>query len=249
MNADGRAQSNMGVAIGDFDHRGRIGVLTTTFFHDYFPLFQQDAGGFFDEVAFSSGVAAATKDYLGWACGFADFDNDGQPDLWLANGHVYPLSPNYHQPFAVLRNQAGHFKTIFRYPAVPDNSYRGGSAGDFDNDGKIDVAILPITGSPLLLHNETSNTNSWVGLQLRGHQSNRDAIGANVQISACGVSQFDTVRSGGSYLSRNDPRLHFGLGACAKIDRVTVKWPRGRNQIVTDIAVNAYRTIEETHAP
>jgi len=245
INADGRTQSNMGVAIGDFDHRGRIAIVTTTFFHDYFPLFQQDDGGFFDEVAAPKGLASATKDYLGWACGFADFDNDGQKDLWLANGHVYPLSANYKQPFTILRNQGGQFKTVLRYPAVPDNSYRGGCSGDFDNDGRIDVAIIPIAGSPLLLHNESANSNSWVGLQLRGTKSNRDAIGASVEISACGSTQFDTVRNGGSYLSRNDPRLHFGLGACAKIDRVTVKWPRSGKQIVTDVAVNAYRTIEE----
>jgi hypothetical protein len=246
MNADGRAQSNMGVAIGDFDHRGRIGVLTTTFFHDYFPLFQQDAGGFFDEVAAAAGVAAATKDYLGWACGFADFDNDGQEDLWLANGHVYPLSANYNQPFVVLRNQGGRFAPAFQYPQAPNNSYRGGCAGDFDNDGRMDVAVLPIAGSPLLLHNESANAYAWVGLQLRGRKSNRDAIGASVEIAACGTTQFDTVRNGGSYLSRNDPRLHFGLGACGKVDRVTVKWPHGETQVVRDIGVNGYRTIEES---
>lgn len=246
MNADGRAQSNMGVAIGDFDHRGRIGVLTTTFFHDYFPLFQQDAGGFFDETAASAGVASATKDYLGWACGFADFDNDGQKDLWLANGHVYPLSKNYYQPFTVLRNQGGQFKPVLVYPNPPNNSYRGGCAGDFDNDGRVDVAVLPIAGSPLLLHNESVNSDSWVGLQLRGRKSNRDAIGASVQISACGVTQFDTVRNGGSYLSRNDPRLHFGLGTCGKIERVTVKWPRGGTQILTNVPVNGYYVIEES---
>ena len=164
---------------------------------------------------------------MGWACGFADFDNDGRKDLWLANGHVYPLSANYNQPFTVLRNQNGQFTTVLRYPTPPNNSYRGGCAGDFDNDGRMDVAILPIAGNPLLLHNESANGNSWIGLKLRGTKSNRDAIGASVEVSACGIKQFDTVRNGGSYLSRNDPRLHFGLGACGKIDRVTVHWPRG----------------------
>ena len=114
----------------------------------------------------------------------------------------------------MLRNQGGEFSTVFRYPAVPDNSYRGGAAGDFDNDGRIDVAVLPIAGQPLLLQNKTANSNTWVGLHLRGTRSNRDAIGASVQIASCGKTQFDTVRNGGSYLSRNDPRLHFGLGSC-----------------------------------
>ena len=162
MNADGRAQSNMGVAIGDFDHRGRIGVLTTTFFHDYFPFFQQDAGGFFDEIAAPAGMASATKDYLGWACGFADFDNDGQKDLWLANGHVYPLSPNYNQPVTILRNQGGQFKPVFALSRTPNNSYRGGCGRRFRNDGRIDVAVVPIAGSPLLLHNESrTRTTGW----------------------------------------------------------------------------------------
>jgi hypothetical protein len=245
VNADGRTQSNMGVAVGDFDHRGRIGVLTTTFFRDYFPLFQQDKGGFYDEVAAGTGVAAATKDYLGWACGFADFDNDGQKDLWLANGHVYPLSPNYNQPFTVLKNQKGQFAPVLRYPEPPNNSYRGGCTGDFDNDGRIDVAIVPIAGNPLLLQNVSKNSNSWVGLQLRGTRSNRDAIGASVEITSCGTTQFETVRNGGSYLSRNDPRLHFGLGTCGKVDRVTVKWPRGGTQVVTNVGVNRYQVIEE----
>ena len=245
VNGDGRAQSNMGVAIGDFDNQGRLGLLTTTFFDDYFPLFQQDKSGFFDDVALPAGVVAATKPYLGWACGFADFDNDGRRDLWLATGHVYPRTPHYFQPFLVLRNQGKEFAAAFRYPAAPDNSYRGGCAADFDNDGRTDVVVLPIAGQPLLFHNTTPDSNSWVGLRLRGTHSNRDAIGAGVRVAACGQTQFDTVRNGGSYLSRNDPRLHFGLGACSKVDRVTIKWPGGKVQVLSGLPVDRYSTIEE----
>jgi hypothetical protein len=245
VNGDGRAQSNMGVAIGDFTNQGRLGVLTTTFFDDYFPLFQQDKSGFFDDVALPAGVVAATKPYLGWACGFADFDNDGRRDLWFANGHVYPRTAHYFQPFLVLQNRGKEFTTAYRYPEAPDNSYRGGCAGDFDNDGRTDVAVLPIAGQPLLFHNTTAESNAWIGLSLRGTRSNRDAIGAGVQVAACGQTQFDTVRNGGSYLSRDDPRLHFGLGACAKVDRVTVRWPSGRVQEVSGVAVNRYTSIEE----
>ena len=245
FNSDGHVQSNMGVAVGDYSNHGRLALLTTTFFDDYFPLFRQDQSGFFDEIASPSGVAAATKPYLGWACGFMDFDNDGERDLWLANGHVYPKFPRYFQPFVVLRNQGGQFTAGFQYPATPNNSYRGGCTGDFDNDGRVDVAVLPIAGEPLLLQNRTENTNLWIGLQLRGTKSNRDAIGSGVEIGFCGKTQFDTVRNGGSYLSRNDPRLHFGLGSCTKVDRITVKWPRGGKQTVTGLAVNQYHTIEE----
>ena len=245
FNGDGRAQSNMGVAVGDIDNQGRLHILTTTFFDDYFPLFKQDKSGFFDDASGSTGLTMLTTRYLGWACGFADFDNDGKRDLWLANGHVYPRVAQYFQPFVVLRNNGSAFSEAFRFPAASNNSYRGGCAGDFDNDGRMDVAVVPIDGQPLLLQNKTATSNAWVGIHLRGTRSNRDAIGARVQISSCGHTQFETVRNGGSYLSHNDPRLHFGLGGCAKVDRVTVTWPLGAFQVVTDIAVNRYTTIEE----
>jgi len=245
VNAEGKAQSNMGVAVGDYGNEGRVAILTTTFFDDYFPLFHQDKTGFFDDVSLEAGVLPATRKYLGWACGFADFDNDGRRDLWLANGHVYPASPQYFEPFTVMRNQGKVFAPAVQYPAAPDHSYRGGCAGDFDNDGRIDVLVLPIAGRPALFQNKTANPNSWVGLRLRGTRSNRDAIGAAVRISYCGKSQFDTVRNGGSYISRDDPRLHFGLGDCSKVERATITWPRGAVQVVSDIPVDRYATIEE----
>jgi enediyne biosynthesis protein E4 len=245
VSADGKSQSNMGVAVGDFDNQGRLALLTTTFFDDYFPLFRQDKSGFFDEISSAAGIAKVTRTYLGWACGFADFTNCGQRDLWLANGHVYPKSPHYFQPFTVLQNLGGEFAPVFRFPAQPDNSYRGGAAGDFDNDGRMDVVVLPIAGQPLLLQNKSANSNSWIGLSLHGTRSNRDAIGSSVQIGFCGKRQFDTVRNGGSYLSRNDPRLHFGLGTCEKVDRVTIKWPSGMVQVLNEPPVNRYTTITE----
>ena len=246
FSADGQVQSNMGVAVGDIDNKGRLSLLTTTFIDDYFPLFRQDKSGFFDDTSAASGLTTLTKPYLGWACGFADFDNDGRRDLWLANGHVYPRAPRYFQPFAVLRNDGGAFSKAFSFPDVPDNSYRGGAAGDYDNDGRIDVAVLPIAGQPLLLRNITATSNSWIGLKLRGTRSNRDAIGSSVEIGYCGATQFETVRNGGSYLSADDRRVHFGLGACTKVDRVSVKWPSGRLQMVNNIPINRYSTIEET---
>jgi len=245
FNANGSAQSNMGVAVGDYDNQGHLAILTTTFFEDYYPLFRQDKSGYFDEISSAAGVAMATKPYLGWACGFADFDNDGYRDLWFANGHVYPASPHYFQPFLVLRNNKGKFSPAFRFPQMPDNSYRGGASADFDNDGLIDVAVLPIAGQPLLLHNTTAASNSWLGLQLKGTYSNRDAIGASVHITSCGASQFETVRNGGSYLSHNDSRLHFGLGECAKVDRISIRWPRGKVQEIAGLPVNRYNIVQE----
>jgi hypothetical protein len=244
FNGDGRAQSNMGVAIR-YDPEGRLNLLTTTFHQDYFPLFRQDKSGYFDDVAAGAGLATLTSTYLGWAAGFADFDNDGVRELWTANGHVYPASPAYHQPVVLFQDRGGVFSLAWSFPSKPDRSYRGGAVADFDNDGRVDAVVLPVAGTPVLLRNTTATTNSWAGLVLRGTHSNRDAIGAKVKIESCGKTQFDTVRNGGSYVSRNDPRLHFGLGSCGKVDRVTVAWPGGAVQVLTDVAVGRYVTVQE----
>ena len=245
MNGNGNVQSNMGVAIGDLEGRGRLSLLTTTFMNDYFPLFRQDSSGFFDELSSSTGLNNLTHSWLGWACGFADFANDGEREIWLANGHVYPRAAHYEQPIAILRRHAGQFQTAYRFPLIPGNSYRGGAAADIDNNGKLSLVILPIAGEPVLLRNETENANPWIGFRLRGTRSNRDAIGARVAIEFCGKSATDTVRNGGSYLSENDPRLHFGLGACGKVDRVTVQWPAGTREERNDLHIGRYNTIQE----
>lgn len=245
FNADGRTQSNMGVAVGEYGNSGLTDVLTTTFNKDYFPLFRPDKTGIYEEVSSSTGLATVTSKYLGWACGLTDFDNSGMRDFWTANGHVYPTDKEYDEPITIFRNVEGKAELVYSYPDVPNNSYRGGCSGDFNNDGKMDLVVLPIAGSPVLLRNDTAENNAWVGLRLHGTRSNRDAIGAVVTVEACGRKQTDSVRNGGSYLSRNDPRLHFGLGACARIDRLTIRWPKGNTQILSGVAVNKYVTIEE----
>ncbi len=245
FNADGHVQSNMGIAIENSENGGRLNLLTTTFIDDYFPLFKQDKAGFFEDASSSNGLTMLTRKYLGWACGFADFDNDARRELWLANGHVYPRSPYYLEPVSILANHHGQFSAAYQYPETPNNSYRGGAHGDFNNDGRVDLLILPIAGQPLLLQNTTATSSSWIGVQLRGTSTNRDAIGARIEIGYCGQSQFATLRNGGSYLSRNDPRAHFGLGDCAKVDRVAIKWPRGAVQKLTGLPLNRYTTIEE----
>ncbi len=248
FNGDGRSQANMGVAVGDYDNDGDLDLLTTTFSEDYFPLFQQTSPGYFEDVSATAGLAAATIPYLGWAAGFADFDNDGERDLWFANGHVYPTvdklgSTTYLQPFSVFKNRKGHFSEVPL--GLPKNSYRGASAGDFDNDGRVDIVVLPIGGTPMLLSNRTATRNSWIGFSLIGTHSNRDALGARMQIEGCGRKWFDTVRNGGSYLSRNDPRLHFGLGSCGSVDRATIVWPSGKRQVLKTPATNRYTTVQE----
>ena len=184
FSGDGQTQANMGVAVGDFDNDGLIDVLTTTFSEDYFPLFKQQSPGLYEDVSAQAGLATVTLPWVGWACGFADLDNDGHKDLWAANGHVYPNADrlgttSYLQSVAVLANRGGKFVTV---PNVLGSglqgSFRGGCAGDFNNDGRIDLLVLPIAGRPLLLENKTESHLHWIGFQLRGSSRNRDGIGA-----------------------------------------------------------------------
>ena len=244
-NADGRVQSNMGIAVGEYGKSGHLDLLTTTFNKDYFPLFRQDKSGAFQEIAATSGVATVTSPFLGWACGLTDFSNSGYRDFWSANGHVYPTDKDYFEPITIFRSSGGRTSLIYKFPAVPNNSYRGGGVADFDNDGKMDLVILPISGNPVLLKNETASQNTWIGLMLRGTRSNRDAIGAKVTLDACGQKQFEEERNGGSYISRNDSRIHFGLGACAKVDRVSVQWPSGTVQVLDSLPIDKYSMVEE----
>ncbi|HVJ08538.1 MAG TPA: CRTAC1 family protein [Acidisarcina sp.] len=244
-NNDGRAQSNMGVAIGDYDSDGKSSVVTTAFHQDYFPIFKPDKSGMYEDVSPMSGLATESMPYLGWACGFADFDNSTGTYLWTANGHVYPTSPQYNQPFVIFRQQT-RYAPIYRYPEVPNNSYRGAALGDFDNDGRMDIVIVPIVGQPVLLQNRTLAENSWVGLQLRGTVSNRDAIGSAIRLKSCGKTQFSYITNGDGYMSHNDSRVHFGLGTCTKIDDVEITWPSGKIQLIHDVPINKYVKIEES---
>ena len=250
-NADGNKQADMGVCVGDYDSDGDLDIATTTFSEDYFPLFEQQAPGVYEDVSFRVGLRNETMPYLGWGCGFSDLDNDGDRDLWVANGHVYPtvgklVTTTYRQPISVLENREGSFRASPEaVEGIAANSYRGAASADFNNDGKIDLLVLPIDGSAVLLKNSSENQNSWLGVRLEAKQGNREGIGARVEIEYCGKKQFDTVRNGGGYASRNDPRVHFGLGGCGRVDRLTVQWPQSRQGVFEDIEVNQWITLTE----
>lgn len=235
--ADGKEMSSMGVAVADYDHDGWMDISISTFAGDNYVLFHNDGDGMFTDVSFPSGVGEPTIPYLGWAAAFFDYDNDGHPDLFFANGHVYPevdgrLRETYRQPLLLLRNLGnGKFtdvSAIAGLRTLNPVAARGGSFADFDNDGAVDLVISVIDGPPLLLRNSAARNPStrWLRLKLEGVKSNRSGIGARVRVTAGGLTQTASLRAGESYLSSNDPRLHFGLGAADTAD-VEVSWPSG----------------------
>ena len=250
-NADGKTQADMGVCVGDYDADGDLDVLTTTFSEDHFPLFEQQAPGFFEDVSFRVGLRHETIPYLGWGCGFADLDNDSDRDLWVANGHVYPKADHlattaYNQPISILESNAGRFQASGEaVEGTAPNSYRGAASADFDNDGRIDLIVLPIDGTPVLLRNASKVKNSWLGVHLEATSGNREGIGAHVEIEFCGKMQVASVRNGGSYASRNDSRVHFGLGNCDVSGRVKVRWPDGKSQTLDSVAADQWLTVYE----
>ena len=255
VSPDGREQAGMGVDAGDVDGDGRLDIVKTNFSQDYTTLYRNEGGGLFVDASFRSGLAATLGPYLGWGVGLVDLDNDGWLDLFIANGHVYPDvgrtgMSTYRQRNQVFRNNGrGRFHHVTEDvggPLLLERSSRGAAFGDYDNDGDIDVLISVIDEKPLLLRNETSGSH-WVTLALEGAKSNRSAIGAKVTIEAGGRRQIAEVRSGGSYISHNDLRVHFGLGATTTVDRVTIRWPGGSADTVDNLAVDRmYRLREGT---
>jgi hypothetical protein len=251
FNEDGNTMANMGIALGDYDGDGLIDFLTTDFSEDYFPLYRQTKPGLYEDVSRRLGLATMTWPWVGWAAGFTDFDNDGRKELWTSNGHVYPkagLLPttSYLQPFAVFRNLGERFELVRDAVEQPRQlSHRGACAGDFDNDGRPDVAVVPLEAAPLLLHNVTTTKGAWIGFRLIGTKSNRDGFGSVVSVVSCGKTQVSAVVNGGSYLSQNDPRAHFGLGACPAVDEVQVRWPGGGGQVLKKPQPNRYHTVRE----
>ena len=246
FNGDGKEMSGMGVAVGDYDHDGRMDLFITTFANDNYVLFHNDGGGFFTDVSYPSGVGEPTVPYLGWATFFFDYDNDGHIDLFCVNGHVYPevdgaIKETFRQPLQLFRNLgSGKFHEVSieaGLRALAPQSARGGAFADFDNDGDLDVVVSVLDGKPMLLENLNGNRANWLRVELTGEKCNRMAVGARVKVTARGLTQYATVRAGGSYLSSNDPRLHFGLGSAPEAD-IEVTWPGGGTERVPGLKAN-----------
>jgi enediyne biosynthesis protein E4 len=255
LSSEGDAEGSMGVDFGDYDHDGRLDIFVTNFADQEDNLYHNLGAKGFDDVSWKAGVAKASYPYVKWGTGFFDFDNDGWLDLFVASGHVYPQMDQlegvarYKEPLLLhMNNHDGTFTesaAAAGLGAVPVASRRGAAFGDVANDGNVDVLLLNVGETPTLLMNQGVAGNHRVEFRLSGTKSNRAAIGARVTVRAGKLVQFDEVRGGGSYLSQNDLRVHFGFGKVAMIDSVEVLWPSGAVEKFSGVAADKIYTLVE----
>ena len=234
--ADGKSQAGMGVAAADYDGDGYLDIVKTNFAGDTSSLYRNQGNNIFEDRTFHAGLGRNTR-FLGWGAAFLDYDNDTWPDILLCNGHVYPEvgesgpEAGYKQRKVLYHNTGdGRFTdvSLLGGPGILEAvAGRGMAVGDFDNDGDLDVVVNCINDVPQLLRCENSTGNHWLKVKCVGTKSNRSGIGARVYCTAGGRRMMDEVRSGGSYLSQNDLRVHFGLGKAASAD-LEIRWPSGR---------------------
>jgi hypothetical protein len=255
VSGDGGEMSGMGVAVCDYNHSGRFSIHITNFEDQNNSLYRNDGNMGFTDVSFVAGIGKPTVPYLGWGTGCVDLDNDGWEDLFVVNGHVYPqvdslpVGAKYQERKLVFLNQRdGTFRDASGVAgaalAIPQSS-RGAAFGDLDNDGDVDVVVENLDGAPMILRNDGGNQKHWITFELAGSKSNRLAIGAKVKAVAGSLAQVDEVRSGGSYLSQNDLRIHFGLGDASKVDRLEIRWPSGRTDVLSGLVADRFYAVKE----
>jgi hypothetical protein len=257
LNSDGREVANMGIAAGDYENNGHLDIVNTEFSDDYNVLFQNDGTGFFTDVSYQAGIAVSSIPFVGFGDAFLDYDNDGWKDLLIVNGHVYPevdqhqdWGESYAQrPLLYTNLKNGKFALV---PPVEGTGLaaisvgRGAAFGDLFNDGKIDVVINNMDGVPVLLRNVNPDHHHWVEMRLiGGPKSPRDAVGTTVYLTAGGLRRREDVLSGGSYLSSNDFRPHFGLGDTSDPGTAEIHWPDGVVEKVKLPAADRIYTITE----
>ncbi len=254
-NKDGLTQGGMGVDWGDYLNEGRPGLIVTTFQAEPDSLYQGESKNLYREVGATFNIAAGTAAWVGWTAKFLDYDNDGWLDLFITNGHSQDnahqveADRSYPQPMLLYHNERGNLfqdasaqgGPAFLQPFVG----RGGSIGDYDNDGKVDVLLVDEEGMPRLLHNEDRSGGHWLGVRLVGKRCNRDGIGARVLVTADGKTTLCDQQLAGGYLSAHDPRLHFGLGQARRIEKIVVRWPNGSVDTIKEAPLDRYIEITE----
>jgi len=256
LNENGRETATMGIAVGDYQNNGMVDLFNTTFSDDYDPLYRNDGDANFTDISYQLGIAEITVPFLGWGTAFFDYDNDGWKDLIAANGHVYPIvdkepwGTTYAQRPLLFHNIGG--KRFELMPAVERTALaqtyvgRGLAVGDLFNDGKLDVVINVLDGSPALLRNVSPDKHHWIEFKMiGGAKSPRDAVGTTLYLTANKMRQRGDVISGGSYASTSDPRLHFGLGDATAIDDIEVHWPSGSMEHFSAPQIDRIVTLKE----
>jgi hypothetical protein len=254
FNEDGREQAGMGTTVADFNGDGHLDIFKTNFSDDTSTLYRNNGDGTFTDATSAAGLGLYTQ-YLGWGTMFFDFDNDGWPDLILANGHVYPevdsqhLGSSYKEPRILYRNNGdGTFSDISASAGsgiTTPASSRGLAVGDLWNDGRMSVVVSNMNAPASLLVNQARTANHWIALRTVGTKSNRDGIGARITVKVGSRMLVDEIRSGSSYISNSDMRVHFGLGAVAKLDWIEIRWPSGLIERFSDLGVDAIHTLKE----
>ena len=260
LSADGKPQAGMGVSAADYDLDGNLDIVKTNFAGDTPSLYHNLGAATFEDTTFTGGLGKHTQ-YLGWGCGFFDFDNDGWPDILLCNGHVYPevgqltTEAGYAQRKLLYRNlRNGKFEDISLLAGTgisAPTASRGCAFGDFDNDGDLDVVVNCVNDFPQLLRCDTTLKNNWIKVRTIGTKSNRSGIGARLRCvtrvagEERAHAQIDEVRSGGGYFSQNDLRIHFGIGAAEKVELLEIRWPSGQVDALKDLQANRLYYVTE----
>jgi hypothetical protein len=254
VNSEGKTYAGMGVDFADYDNDGWPDLVITDLATQRYALYRNLGDGTFDYASFSSGLAGITMLHSGWSARFLDYDNDGRKDLLIAQGHdldtIEKSFPqlHYREPMLLARNTGKRFVDVSGISSdIFHDAWvgRGMAIGDINNDGRIDAVVSTNGGAPHVLMNMTETSNHWTTLQLVGHKSNRDGIGAQVKVTTKLGSQWATVTTSSGYMSASDPRVHFGLGAANTIERIEIRWPSGIQQVLTQQKPDRQITIEE----